>query len=105
MKTLILVLTSHFLFLFFMSSTINFLLPVHFIFLSAPMAVTDPLVTPYPTSLCVSWGPPVENGGSSIDSYRLILESSIGDVEQNVTVGGDINFYTFENLVASTNYT
>ena len=71
----------------------------------APMAVTNPVVTPYPTSLCASWGPPVENGGSPINAYRLMLESSSDDMEQNVTVGGDTNFYTFEDLVANTNYT
>ena len=87
-----------------MSSTINFPLPVPFVFPSAPMAVTDPVVTSYPTSLCASWGPPVENGGSPIHSYRLILESSSGDTEQNVIVEGDTHFYTFEDLVANTNY-
>ena len=47
----------------------------------------------------------MENGGSPIDSYHLILESSTGDTEQTVSVEGDIQFYTFEDLVANTNYT
>ena len=82
----------------------HFPLPVPFFSPSAPTAVTDVLVNYSSTSVCVSWGPPEDNGGSPVDSYRLELQSSTGATEQVVTVGGDIDFHSFENLVANTSY-
>ena len=66
--------------------------------------MTDAQVTSYPTSLCASWGAPVDNGGLPIDSYRLELQGSTGATEQVVTIGADTYFHSFENLVANRSY-
>ena len=63
------------------------------------------LVTSYPTSLCVSWGPPEDNGGSPIDSYRLELRNSTGTAAQVVTTEGDAHFHSLESLITDTSYT
>ena len=32
-------------------------------------------ITPYPDSLCVSWGPPVDNGGEQVAGYHIYLRN------------------------------
>ena len=81
-------------------------LPVFFSpFHLAPTAVLNPRVTPYPNFLCASWEPPMDDGGAPIDSYHLELRNSTGGTEQNIAIGADTLFHSFENLVANTSYT
>ena len=65
----------------------------------------NPLVTPYPTSLCALWEAPQDNGGAPINFYRLELRNSTGGTERIASVEENRLFNSFENLVANTNYT
>ena len=41
----------------------------------APSPVTNVSITSYPDSLCVSWGPPVDNGGEQVAGYHIYLRN------------------------------
>ena len=41
----------------------------------APSPVTNVSITSYPDSLCVSWSPPVDNGGEQVAGYHIYLRN------------------------------
>ena len=65
-------------------------------------------LTSYPVSLCVSWQPPLENGGQHVSSYQVYVRNDDAIPTEDYVLYGNlgpsVRFYKIEPLMNSTTY-
>ena len=79
-----------------------------FIFFLAPLAVNMLSISSYPDSLCVSWQPPLENGGQNISSYQVYVRNDDATPTEHYILHGNLGpsnlTYIIEPLMNSNRY-
>ena len=79
-----------------------------FVFILAPLAVNMLNITSYPDSLCVSWQPPLENGGQDISSYQVYVRNDNTTSAEDYILHGNLEpsnlIYIVESLMNSNRY-
>ena len=65
-------------------------------------------ITSYPDSLCVSWQPPLENGGQNISSYQVYVRNDDATPTEDYILHGNLGpsdlIYVIEPLMNSNRY-
>ena len=65
-------------------------------------------ITSYPDSLCVSWQPPLENGGQDISSYQVYVRNDNATPTEDYMLHGNLGpsnlTYIVEPLMNSNRY-